>query len=327
MSVSFAHPERLLFALAALPALAFFFARFRALARNLAPLIARSSVDPIGRLSAALAARSALLALSWAFLAVAAAGPRWGTELVATRREGASVAFVLDVSRSMTVGDVAPSRLAFAAAFAARIADGLSDSRIGVVLAKGDAVLAIPLTADHRSVSDVFAAASPAMLSHEGSNPGRGVMVALDALSAAGADSRTVVLLTDGEQSAGSLAEASRAARSAGVALAIVGVGTSAGSEIDPTPLDDDGGTVRTALREDELRAAARSAGNGSVYVAGSSRDAEETVFEAISPRSAKERRLSYSAKPVDRYAAFVLLALACFCASFFCGGQSWRRD
>lgn len=326
MSVSFAHPERLLLAIAALPALAVFYARFRSLGKNLLPLVSRASADPIKRLTLALAVRSVFFALAWVFLSVAAAGPQWGSELVATRRTGASVVFVLDVSRSMTVTDVSPSRLAIASAFASILTDGLGDSRIGVVLAKGDAVLSIPLTADHRAVSDIFAAASPALLSYEGSNPARGVLVALDALSAAGADSRTIVLLTDGEQSAGSLADAARAVRSSGATLAIVGVGTAAGSEIDPTPLDESVATVRTSLREDALRSAARSAGNGSVYVALSAQGSAEAVFEAISPRSATERRLSYSSKPVDRYGVFLLLALVCFCASFLSGGPSWRK-
>lgn len=327
MSVTFAHAGRLALALAAVPALAVFYFRFRRLGRNLLPLVSRSSADPIAPLSRALAVRSAFLSLAWVSLAVAAAGPRWGAELVATRREGSSVVFVLDVSRSMTVADVAPSRLAFASAYASRLADSLPDSRLGVVLAKGDAVLSIPLTTDHRSVADLLASASPALLSRKGSNPARGIIVALDALSAAGADSRAVVLLTDGEQPAGSFDEAAREVRSSGATLVIVGVGTITGAEIDPTPLDEDGATVRTALREDALRAAARVAGNGSAYVAGAERGSAKVALDAISPKAAQGRNLSYSSKPVDRYGVFLLLAIVMFCASFLSGGLSWRRE
>lgn len=324
MSVTFAHSARLLLALAALPALVSFGVRFRKLGRNLLPLVSRSSEDPIKPLALSLALRSACFALAWVLLAVAAAGPRWGSELVATRREGSSVVIVLDVSRSMTVSDVSPSRLAFASAYATMVTSALPDSRFGVVLSKGDAVLSIPLTADHRSVVDLLASASPALLSYKGSNPARGVLVALEALSAA--DSRTIVLLTDGEQSAGSFDEAAREVRTSGATLVIVGVGTKSGGEIDPTPLDDDGTTIRTTLREDALRAAARIAGNGSVYVAGAEQGSAKAVFEAISPASTKERRLSYSSKSVDRYGAFLLLAIGFFCASFLSGGPTWRK-
>lgn len=326
MSVTFAHASRLLLALAALPALVSFGVRFRKLGRNLLPLVSRSAEDPIRPLVFSLSLRSACFASAWVFLAVAAAGPRWGSELVATRREGSSVVFVLDVSRSMTVGDVSPSRLAFASAYATMLAGSLPDSRFGVVLSKGDAVLAIPLTGDHRSVVDLLASASPALLSHKGSNPARGVLVALEAFSAAGADSRTIVLLTDGEQSSPSLDEAAREVRTSGATLVIVGIGTKSGAEIDPTPLDEDGATVRTTLREDALRAAARIAGNGSVYVAGAEQGSAKAVFEAISPASTKERRLSYSSKSVDRYGAFLLLAIGFFCASFLSGGPAWRK-
>jgi Ca-activated chloride channel family protein len=331
VNVTFAHPERLALALAVLPALVFFLFRFRKLGTNLMPLVSRSGSDPIKTLSFALGFRSALYVASWIMLAIAASGPRWGSELVATRQEGSSILFVLDVSRSMEVTDVSPSRIAFASAYASMLESELADERfgivrIGVVLAKGDAVLALPLTADHRAVLDILGSASPAMLSYKGSNPAKGILVALDSFSSASADSRTIILLTDGEQTTGSLDEAARAVRTSGATLVIVGVGTKVGSEIDAKPGDGESDTIRTVLCEDALRAAVRAAGRGSVYVTGTDRGSAKAVIEAVSVRSGKERKLSYSSKPVDRYGGFLVAAILLFCASCLSGGLAWRK-
>jgi Ca-activated chloride channel family protein len=55
--------------------------------------------------------KSGLLICAVTLLAVALAGPRFGTKLREVKREGVDIIFALDVSLSMQAGDIAPNRL------------------------------------------------------------------------------------------------------------------------------------------------------------------------------------------------------------------------
>ena len=88
------------------------------------------------------------LALAVALAAVAAAQPRWGERTVAVPTGGARVVAVLDVSRSMGVTDVAPSRLAAARAAVTGAFRALSGDRAALIVFAGDARVRFPLTRD-----------------------------------------------------------------------------------------------------------------------------------------------------------------------------------
>src|SRR5262249_30801992 len=62
-----------------------------------------------------------------------ASGPEWGYELVRRSALGSEVVFAVDVSASMDVRDVAPSRLEEARREALAVLDQLGGSKVGVV--------------------------------------------------------------------------------------------------------------------------------------------------------------------------------------------------
>jgi Ca-activated chloride channel family protein len=329
MNVTFAHPYILFAALALVPALLVFVVGYRGLKSSFLSFIVRTSGDSSDAMRPAaktLVMRTVCFALAWIFLVVAAAGPRWGVALIPERQQGSSVIFVMDISRSMTVSDVSPSRLGFSARYAAMLVDRMPDASCGLVLVKGSAVLAVPLTKDHRSVLDVLDSLSPSMLSAPGSGTGAGITAAVAAFPASSAASRTIILFTDGDETAGSIPDAARASRLAGTKLVIVGVGTASGADIDVYPGSDDKKTTRTRLRDDLLKSAVRSAGRGSLYVSGTDAGSALRVLEASSAAGSSSRRLVYSPKPVERYSFFLVLALVAFCAGITAGGFAWSR-
>jgi len=326
MTAFFEHPSILFLALAVVPAALIFYLRFRKLRSTLMPLVSRADTAAIKPLSRILRIRSAFFALSWILLACAAAIPRWGNELVAIRQEGSSVVFLVDISRSMTVSDVAPSRLGFASGYALMLADRLENTRCGVVLVKGNAVLSIPLTSDHRALADLFSALSPAMLSAPGSALSRGISVALEAFPSNSSASRTIILLSDGEETSGSLDEAGRDLRDAGVQLIAVGIGTREGKDLNAFPSLDEPRIVTTVLRDDLLKKAVRLALHGSLYVNGTEAGSAQRVLSAILPAAGTEQKLVYSSKPVYRYSFFLFAALFCFCCGSLAGGIAWKK-
>jgi len=323
----FEHPRWLLAALALLPAVLVFVSRYRKLAHALLPLVSPSDSRPVRYFSRMVLVRFVCLALAWILLACAAASPRWGTALAATRQEGSSVIFVMDISRSMGVSDVSPDRLSYASRYAFLLTERMENIPCGVVLVKGSAVLAVPLTTDHRSVLNLLSSLSPALLSSPGTGLASGIKTALAAFPSGSAAARTIVLLTDGDETAGSLEDEARSVRAAGATLIIVGIGTTTGSEINVFPGAEEKRMETTRLREDLLKNAARAAGRGSFYISGTDAGSALRVIEAALPASGKAGKLVYSPKPVYRYFEFLAAALLCICAAFIAGGLAWRKN
>jgi len=330
MMPTFTHPYLLLLALAPVPAGAFYFFRMQKVSDRLCPFMS-SADSPQGgfrrrALKLSLSIRLVCFALAWVFLSFAAANPSWGTRLVSTRKEGSSVMFVVDVSRSMTLGDVAPTRLSFASRYASLLIDRMPNTPSGVVLVKGDAILAMPVTADRRALGDLFESLSPALLTVPGSAPGKGVVAALRAFPQNSSQARTIVLFTDGDETDPSLDAAARAVRSADARLVIVGCGSVNGAGIRSYPNSDNPATHQSRLQEDALAKVASAAGNGSFYVAGSETGSALRVLEAVQSSAAQGARLVYSSEAVPRYAEFLFAALLFFCVGIVIGGVSWQR-
>lgn len=317
----FARPEFLFLTLALVPAFLVFAYRYRKF-RQAASSLDASRVFPV-QLQVF---RFVCLSLVWVLLVSAAARPRWGTALSATRREGASVMFVMDVSRSMGVADAGQSRLAYASRYAALLVERMGSVPCGLVLAKGEGVLAVPLTDDNRTVLDLLGSLSPTLVSAPGTDLARGVKAALSSFQANRAASRAIILFTDGDETSGDLVEASRACRAEGIRLVIVGIGTARGAEIDVYPGKADSPRRTTVLREDLLKSAALAAGSGSLYVNGLESGSALRVLAAAVPAPGSKAKMVYTPAPVNRSGEFLLAAVVCLCAGILAGGLPWRK-
>jgi len=204
-------------------------------------------------------------------LAVGAAGPEWGRELVRRSAVGSDVVLVIDVSASMDVRDVPPSRLEEARREAVAVLDHLQGSKVGVVAFAGDAVRLCPLTLDRSAARLVLESLSSNTVSLPGTDLGRGLRAAARLLPPRRRSEQAIVLWTDGEDLEQSGRGAIEDLARAGFRVFAVGVGTPAG-DVVPV-LDDQGravdvkrdenGPVRSRLDEDLLRALARGTRGG----------------------------------------------------------------
>ncbi|MBL8966293.1 MAG: VWA domain-containing protein, partial [Spirochaetaceae bacterium] len=155
--------------------------------------------------------REACLWLGFALVVVAAAGPAELSRRVLYLSRGNEIVFALDVSPSMAAEDFAPNRLEAAKAI---IDDFLSSRRnetVGLVAFGGEAALVCPPTLDYAALRRRLGELEPGFLG-EGTALGAGIGVAVAHASRSGAPAKYVVLLTDGENNAGSLAPGTAAA-------------------------------------------------------------------------------------------------------------------
>lgn len=194
-------------------------------------------------------------------------------------RASGTVILVFDVSNSMAADDVAPTRLAAAQAAATRFVRAQPDTvDIGVVIFGQGGLLTQPPTDDHAKVE----AAITRLTTSGGTSLRQAILSALTAIvgqpvevpeegATAQPDlgywgSATIVVFSDGQDTAGpdATAEAAAAlAAAAGVRIDTVGIGTARG-----TTIEVDGYQVATALDEEQLVAIAATTG-GEYHPAG----------------------------------------------------------
>ena len=287
--MTFAAPAYLI-ALVALPIVAFTLARSdRARRRVLrtfgAPeLLAASSQLP-DRRDRALAHGLVLAALALGIIALAR--PEGPAESSAAARAGADVLFVLDLSRSMSVANVAPSRLAAAKRAVTAIAHALTNDRVGLVVFGGSAFLSLPPTLDHSTFQTFLDAAQPVDIPDPSTNLENAVAVATAALDTNAQDpSRSIVLISDGEDEEGKLEQAIQTLRRTHVRAFVVGVGTTGGGIVPdrdsvglPVPHRDAlGQPVVSHLVETNLQDIARRTGGVYVHWAGAPTDVRPII-------------------------------------------------
>lgn len=190
--------------------------------------------------------KASLVVAAVALLAVAVARPQFGTRVETVRRQGQDVIVALDVSRSMYAEDVAPNRLERAKIEVGRIIQRMDGDRIGLVAFAGDAFVQSPLTADYGAAMMFLGAMDPESMSTQGTDLARAIEVSIEALAETPPENRIIVVVTDGEDHEGGLAEALLAAGEAEVTIHTVGVGSSEG-----VPLPDAGGGGGRFRRDD----------------------------------------------------------------------------
>ena len=190
--------------------------------------------------------KAALVVAAVALLGFALARPQFGTRVETVRRQGQDVIVALDVSRSMYAEDIAPNRLERAKIEVGRIIQRLDGDRIGLVAFAGDAFVQSPLTADYGAAMMFLNAMDPESMSTQGTDLARAIEVGIEALEETPPENRIVVVVTDGEDHEGGLAEALVAAGEAEVTIHTVGVGSAEG-----VPLPDVGGGGGRFRRDD----------------------------------------------------------------------------
>jgi len=199
-----------------------------------------------GRLAAL--APPLLRGLALTALIVALARPQTGISTENVLTEGIDIVMVLDVSSSMLAEDLEPNRLEAVKTVAADFVAGRRNDRIGLVAFAGQAFTQAPLTFDYTVVQSLADELEVGMI-EDGTAVGMGLATAVKRLQASSAESKVVVLLTDGSSNRGEIGPvtAARMAQALGVRVYTIGAG-SRGTARVPVP-DGFGGTRYANMR------------------------------------------------------------------------------
>ncbi len=146
--------------------------------------------------------------------------------------DGADVVLAVDVSQSMDVGDVAPSRLRRARRTAARVVLRAQGERLGLVVFAGEAFIALPLTQDRDAVLTYLRALDSDVISVRGSELGRALTEAGRTFDPRSSRPRTLLLLSDGEDFGAPPESQIGELHALGVRVVAVGYGTAEGAPV-----------------------------------------------------------------------------------------------
>jgi Ca-activated chloride channel family protein len=251
-----------------------------------------------------------------AMLALLVVGFARPSDEVRVPRERATVIVAVDVSRSMLASDVDPDRLSAAKAAAREFVNGLPEQfNVGLVGFAGSASVFVAPDTDREALRAGIERLAEGSTGAQGTAIGEAITTALttigslDARAAEDPPPARVVLLSDGENTAGRSPESAAAdALQASVPVDTILCGTPGGA------IEQDGRTVQVPVDGQTLQAVAEQTGGG--YHEAASGDELRAVYEDIGSS------VGYTTERQDVSARFIgiglVLALLAVAGSMF---------
>lgn len=169
----------------------------------------------------------ALEIIALSLFIVALARPQSSSKNQKINIEGIDIVLAMDISSSMLAADLKPDRLEASKAVASDFVNGRPGDRMGLVVFSGETFTQVPLTTDHGMMLNMLKDMKCGML-EDGTAIGDGLASAINRLKDSEAISKVVILLTDGDNNAGSIdpATAAEMAKLYGIRVYTIGAGT-----------------------------------------------------------------------------------------------------
>ena len=268
-----------------------------------------------------------LSSLGLALLVAALARPQLVDRERVIEKEGLDIYLVLDTSGSMEIEDYTfngsrATRLHVAREVIADFVEGRPDDRVGLVVFGEDAVPAMPLTLDHGGMAAYVRQIPIGMAGRRATVVGDAIAIASKNLSELDAESRLMILVTDGRSNAGQITplEAAAAAAALDIRIYTIGIGgageqggglfglfSSRGSDLDEETL--------TAIAEQ----------TGGQYFRAENTRALRQVYDTIDALEKTTAESTVYVHTEERFAPWLLGGLALLLLSTLLS-QTWLR-
>lgn len=174
-----------------------------------------------------------------------------------TIQGSSDIVFLVDVSKSMYVSDVAPDRLSRAKRLIGEIVGRLTNERVGIVLFAGGASNYIPLTNDYEYINKMVEGISGMLIERQGTSLGEALTISSLSFSMDTGRAKVLCLISDGEfHDKNGIGQADTLRRS-GIDVFAFGFGTDSGKWVPGEPM------ITSRLHSNELLSiAGNNAGN-----------------------------------------------------------------
>ncbi|MFY0607134.1 MAG: VWA domain-containing protein [Cyclobacteriaceae bacterium] len=244
-----------------------------------------------------------------ALSAIALARPQSTNEQVEQWSEGIDIMLTIDISESMQIEDFKPNRLEAAKDVARNFVAGRFQDRIGLVVFSGDAFSRSPLTSDYELLNTYIDDISFELIENRGTAIGSALAVATNRLRESESKSKVLILLSDGDNTAGNIdpITAAKLAQAYNITIYTIAIGKEGrvpfGTDFFGRPR-----YVENTLDETNLREIAKI-GSGKFYRV-SDKEALEEVFQEIDTLEKAEIKETRYKDTTDYYRVYLKWAL-----------------
>jgi Ca-activated chloride channel family protein len=263
--------------------------------------------------------------LAIALLIVAFARPQSSSKRQDVSIEGIDIVMALDISSSMLAQDLRPDRLEAAKNVALEFFRGRPDDRIGLVVFAGEAFTQCPLTTDKNVIEEMMDDIKSGII-EDGTAIGDGLATAVNRLRESQAISKVIILLTDGQNNAGSLDPVSAAeiANIYGIRIYTIGVGTYGYAPYPvQTPFGIQYQNMEVKIDEDLLEDVADMT-DGKYYRADNNKKLEE-IYQEIDRLEKSKIDVTEFQKKYEEFLPLALLALVLLVLEIFLRNTVFR--
>ena len=261
-----------------------------------------------------------LRALAFSAFIIALARPQLSLKEEEISAEGIDIILILDLSSSMLARDFDPDRLSVSKKVAAEFVDKRKFDRIGLTVFAGESFTQCPLTTDHRVIKDFLAALQCGML-EDGTAIGMGLASGINRLKDSKADSKVLILLTDGVNNTGYIKPitAAEIAKQYKVKIYTIGVG-SQGNALSPLSRRSDGRYIfgMTKVEIDEALLSEIASMTGGKYFRATSKTGLQEIYDEIDKLEKTEMEIKVFLRYTEEFRRFLLLGLILFLIEIF---------
>jgi Ca-activated chloride channel homolog len=248
--------------------------------------------------------------LTLIFIIIALARPQSSNQLRNVTTEGIDIIVSLDISGSMQAMDFQPNRLEAAKEVAIQFIKGRPNDRMGLVIFAAESFTQCPLTLDHNVLTNLFRDVRIGML-EDGTAIGMGLATAVNRIKDSDAQSKVIILLSDGENNRGQIAPltAAEIARTFGVRVYTIGVGTIG---MAPFPINTVFGqqVQDMEVKIDEPMLTEIAELTGGKYFRATDRQALEDIYQEIDAMEKNKIEVQEYTRHAEEFLPFALLAL-----------------
>jgi len=141
--------------------------------------------------------------------------------------EGINMVLAIDISESMKATDLKPNRLTAAKNVARQFLENRVNDNIGIVVFAGEAITVCPLTNDYGLVANYLDNITWDLIDASGTAIGNALAVSINRLRDTPGENKAIILLSDGDNTAGNLSpmSASELAKSFGIRIYTIAIG------------------------------------------------------------------------------------------------------
>lgn len=249
-------------------------------------------------------------------------------DVVRTRSaEGIDIMLVLDTSTSMRAEDFRPNRFEAARDVASEFIDGRVSDRVGLVVFAAKAYTQAPLTLDYDFLQNMLDEVRVGVI-QDGTAIGTALAMAVNRLKRTEAESKVVILLTDGQNNRGEIdpITASEVAQAMDVRVYAIGVGSKGTAPfiIDQPFVGQQRQMLPVEIDEDMLRTVAQTTGGR--YFRATSKRALRDIYEEIGELEKSEIDERIYTDVDERYPTFLIPAFALLLTGILLQTTALRR-